>query len=98
MADERGEFSTPDLVFDGRELSLNLKTTRSGAVSVEVRNEKGEPIPGHTFADADVISADTLDCRVTWAGKADLGAYAGRVISLGFRLRRAHLFAFEFVA
>src|SRR5206468_2964480 len=97
IADQRGEFSTPELVFEGRELSLNLKTTHSGEVLVELQDETGQPIPGHSFDEADPLVADSLDRRVTWRGSADLGAHAGRPVALAFRLRSARLFAFEFV-
>jgi hypothetical protein len=66
-------------------------------VEVELRDEKGIPMPGYSFAEADPIVCDSLDRRVTWQGKADLSGYIGRPVSLGFRLRLAHLFGFEFV-
>lgn len=95
--DEQGEFSTPGLFFDGKELSLNAEPRESGAILVELQDEMGQPIAGHTFADADPIVADSLDHRVSWHGDANVGEYAGKPMSLAFRLRRAKLFAFEFV-
>lgn len=97
VADERGEFSTPDLIFEGKELSLNVETHEAGAVLVELQDERGQPVPGHTFADADPIVGNSLDKRVTWRGNAKLGEFAGKPIALAFQLRRASLFAFEFV-
>lgn len=97
VAAERGEFSTPRLIFEGRELSLNVRTRRSGEVLVELQDDKGQPIPGFTFADADPIVADSVDRRVTWQGNANIGAYAGQKIILSFRLRSTHLYGFEFV-
>jgi hypothetical protein len=95
VADERGEFSTPELIFQGRRLCLNLKTTHAGEVLVELQGENGQPIPGYTFAEADPLVGDSLDRPVTWQGNADIGAHAGKPVSLAFRLRRAQLFAFE---
>lgn len=95
-AAERGEFSTPDLIFEGRALALNVQTHHTGEVLVQLQDEKGQAVPGYTFADADPIVADSLDHTVRWRGQADLGAFAGRPVSLAFRLRSAKLFAFEF--
>lgn len=97
-ADERGEFATPSLLFDGRELSLNLETREAGQVVIELQDEAGNPLPGHAFADADPIVADSLERRVTWGGDANVGEFAGKPISLAFRLCNAKLFAFEFVS
>jgi hypothetical protein len=97
VADEYGEFNTPDLIFSGNELSLNLRTREAGSVRAELRDEANQPIPGFTFADADPIAADTTDRRVSWHGNAAIGQFAGKSISVAFQLRMAELFAFEFV-
>ncbi len=47
---------------------------------------------------ADPIVADSLDRRVTWGGDATIGEFAGKPISLAFRLCNTKLFAFEFVS
>lgn len=96
VADEIGSFSTKDLVFEGSRLILNAKTSYTGAVQVELRDEDGVPVPGFTFEDADVINGNDVARTVSWNGKSDIGAYAGRTISLGVRLRSARLYAFEF--
>src|SRR4029078_11779465 len=72
VADERGEFSTHTLVFNGRQLSFNMASEGHGAyVNVEVRAEKGNPIPGLTFAESDPLSGDCLDLRASWCGRTD---------------------------
>jgi hypothetical protein len=98
VADQRGEFSTPELIFSGSELALNLKTVRSGMVEIELRDAQGQPIPGYTFADSDPLMDDSLDRRVTWQGNPRIGSLSGKPIILGFRLRAAQLFGFEFIA
>ena len=95
-ADDYGEFSTPELVFKGKELSLNLKTREAGAVRVELRDENSVPIPGHTFNDVDIFVGDNTDWRVSWQGKRDIGNLANQTISINFKLQKADLFAFEF--
>lgn len=97
VADEIGEFSTKEIVFAGTKLVLNAKTTYTGAILVELRDEEGLPIPGFTFDDADVINGNDLARTVSWKGKSDIGAFAGKTVSFGVRLRCANLYALEFV-
>ncbi|CAG0943466.1 hypothetical protein ANRL1_01353 [Anaerolineae bacterium] len=97
IADGRGEFSTMAIRFEGKQLSLNLKTKQAGELLVELQDENNVPIPGYTFADANPITGDSLDRRVTWNGNADISALSGITIVMSFRLRSAQLYAFEFV-
>jgi hypothetical protein len=97
IADDYGEFSTPDLLFSGNELSLNLRVREAGVVRVELRDDANQPIPGFTFADADPIVADETDRHVSWHGESAIGQFANTPISLAFQLRKAELFAFEFI-
>jgi hypothetical protein len=98
VADDRGEFTTHKMVVGGSQLSLNLATYgHGGYVSVEVRDAKGKPVPGYTFAESDPISGDELDQRVTWDGKANFGDLIGQTVSLKVRMHMARLFAFQFV-
>lgn len=97
VADEQGEFATFKIKVPARELSLNMAGIgAAGGINVELRDAKNKPIPGHTFAESDLIAGDCIDKRVTWQGTADMSALVGEVVSLRVRLRRARLFAFEF--
>jgi hypothetical protein len=98
VADVVGEFATHRLLLEGRELSLNCQVPLSGSILVEIRDEQGQPLSGFEFSDADPLTGDSCDKRVTWRGDANLGALAGKPVSFAFRLRSAHLFAFEVVA
>jgi hypothetical protein len=96
VADDRGEFATHDILFVGKQLSLNLATYGHGAyVNVEVRDAKGDPIPGYTFAESDPLSGDSLDTRVTFRGNPDLSALSGQAVSLKIRMHMSRIFAFE---
>lgn len=97
VAESRGEFSTMTFMHQRKRLSLNVETALSGAVAVEVRDAKGQPLPGRCFADADPVVGDTVGAVVTWKGESDISSSAGVPISLAFRLGSAKLFAFEFV-
>lgn len=101
-----GGFTTPQLIFSGGQLRLNLETRRAGEVLVEVAEAEGAPkpvpqsegpaVPGFSFAECDPICGDLPVHTVTWRGNADLSILAGRPVSLRFRLRAASLFSFRF--
>lgn len=106
QADERGQFTTPPLVFSGREFHLNLLTARAGHVKVEIAaaedpirpvpTQAGSPFDGYSFADCDPIVGDHARTTVTWGGQSDLSAFAGKPIVLRFQMYAAKLFAFTF--
>lgn len=94
-----GEFTTPVVSFAGDELVLNIDTSAAGEARVEIRDELGIPIEGFTLADCDRIhTANQINRRVTWRGKADVASLAGKPVRLRFVLRDADVFAFQFRA
>lgn len=103
-AKEERFFATPVIKFKGRHLKLNVKTSKTGNVRVEVIGIKSwihkkkveELIPGRSFEDSDPIEGDHLSHVVTWKGDPDLGHAENQPIYLLFRLRSAKLYAFEF--
>ncbi|MEO8352541.1 MAG: hypothetical protein ABI680_12465 [Chthoniobacteraceae bacterium] len=98
-ADHRGGWlETPALVFNGKELRLNIDTGAMGTAFVELRDADGKPIPGFTVADCEEIGGNFIDQRVYWKGKTDVSSLAGRPVRLYFKLVRAKLYAFQFLA
>mgnify|MGYP000672151490 CR=1 FL=1 len=93
---EGGEFVTPPLVFGGRRLVLNVKTTAGGHVRVELQDADGRPISGFTAEGCDPINGDYIRKVVTWRGREDLSALRGRPVRLRFVMRDAKLFSFQF--
>ena len=92
-----GEFTTPLLKFDGRELVLNVNTSATGLLRCELLGENGEPLAGHALGDCDVIhTANELDRPVKWRGRSDLSALAGRAVRLRVEFRDTDLYAFQF--
>jgi hypothetical protein len=92
-----GEFTTPTLRFEGSELVLNVDTAAGGEVRVEVRDAEGVPLPGFHLEESDRIhSTNAINRRVSWRGRADVSALAGRPVQLRFELRDADLYAFQF--
>jgi hypothetical protein len=91
-----GELVTKPLVFEGRELVINLATSAAGSVRVELQSADGEPLEGFALEDCPEVFGDTLSHRVAWKGGADLGPLAGRPVRLRLELRDADVYAFRF--
>ncbi|MDO5567210.1 MAG: hypothetical protein Q4G59_11185 [Planctomycetia bacterium] len=82
---------TKPLVFKGKELSLNYRTSAAGLLFVEVCDVNGKTLPG--FAKAD---CDSIDRRVSWKGKSDLSALAGKAVVLKFHMLEADIYSLKF--
>ena len=108
-----GELVTPPFVFDGSQLSLNFATSAAGSVRVEILEVNAAPSPraeeekrgegaastlGYALDDCDPIIGDDVDRTVTWAGKSDLSALAGKPVRLRFVFKEADLYSLEFQA
>jgi hypothetical protein len=91
-----GHLLTPLVVFDAEALTLNVNA-EAGEVGVQIRDANGQPIPGYTFDDCQLVqNVDGLDVALECAdGLAALAAYP---VQLEFRLVNARLFAFNLQA
>ena len=92
-----GEFTTPLLTFAGESLLLNCDGSAGGWLQVEVLDEHGQPVLGHTLGDADGMRGNGLEKVVTWKGRADICALEERPVRLRFVMRGMKLYAFQFV-
>ncbi len=99
-----GGCSTLILAFTGTRLVLNAWTRFGGEILVELadasrdnRRTHAPAIAGRAFGDCDPISGDHLSHTVTWRGQSDLSDWAGRPIRVQLRMRRARLYALQFV-
>ena len=90
-----GTVVTRPLVFEGRQLVLNLAV--QGSLRVGLLDEAGKPLTGFSPADCDPIQADSIHHEVTWRGESDVSRLAGDVVQLQFELKDAKLFALQFV-
>ncbi|MGE3315274.1 MAG: hypothetical protein AB7O26_09170 [Planctomycetaceae bacterium] len=93
-----GHLRTPEIVFRGSALRLNIDTGAMGTAFVEIQDEHGRPIPGYTMADCEEIGGNYIDQRVYWKGKSDVSSLAGKPVRLRINLKRAKLYAFQFTA
>lgn len=92
-----GEFTTPPLVFRGDRLLINVDTSATGVVRVELQEADGAPIPGFALADCDLVhTSNEINRQVTWNGRDDVGSLAGRPVRIRFSLRDSDLYAFQF--
>lgn len=91
-----GEFSTPLLRFQGRQLRVNIDTS-TGGTQVEVRNSLGLPVPGLELRNCPPIVANDVEHVVRWNQGDDISGLQGQPIQLRFQLRSTRLFAFQFV-
>jgi hypothetical protein len=86
----RGEFTTPELVFSGSRLRLNIDVSAMGSAAVEVVGR-----PGFAMSDCLPIVANHTAHEVAWRGGSDLSGLRGRPVRLRFALANARLYAFE---
>lgn len=92
-----GEFTTPLLRFQGNELVLNIDTSASGLVRVEIQDERDKPMPGFGMRDCDPIyTTNQINRQVTWNGQSDVEPLVHKTIRLRFVMRDADLYAFQF--
>ena len=92
---ERGELLTRPLVFEGKELILNVSTSAAGSLLVEVQDANGKPIPGLALEDCTPVVGDSIEQKVSWKNAAALGAQAGRPVRLRFVMTECDLYSFR---
>ena len=91
-----GEMITKPLTFTGKQLDVNVATSATGEVRIELQDAAGKPIPGHTLADCPPLIGDAIDHTVAWKKGADVSSLAGKPIRLRIVLKDADLYAIRF--
>lgn len=91
-----GTIVTKPLIFSGKHLELNVDCSAGGRLDLEFLDEQRQPIKGFTLAEHDRIYYNHVHKRVTFQGRSDLSALAGKPIRLRFALRDCKLYAFQF--
>lgn len=103
-AETQGQFTTAPFVYDGGALRINGRTRFGGEIRAELADAMGpdgaagSPFVGRAFEDCDPFTGDAANHLVTWRGQHDISVFAGKPVRLRFRMRRACLHAFQFVA
>ena len=93
-----GWLESPLLRFSGNRLRLNIDTGAMGTAFVELRDADSQPIPGFTLTDCEEIGGNFIDQLVYWKGSSDIGSFADQPIRVYIKLKRAKLYAFQFVS
>lgn len=85
---------TPCISVSGNRIILNMETTVSGYVLVELLNENGSPIEGFSADECDFLYGDTLSRTVSWNnGFSDISSVDGQKIRIKLTLRHAHIYS-----
>ena len=80
---------TKPIVFKGSELTLNFSTSARGRIFLTVRDESGRELRSAE------IFGDKVDRIVGFEG-GSLAEFAGRPVTLDFRMSDADLYSFKF--
>lgn len=92
-----GEFTTPLLRFSGDQLHLNVDTSASGELRVELVDAQAKPIPQFTLGDCEIIhTANDINRVVRWNSNTSLKELAGQPVRLHFVMRDVDFYAFQF--
>ena len=75
---------------------LNAAVRAGGSLLVEVLGADGNPIPGFTQQDANILTGDSVAINVTWGGSNNLSSLGDEPIKLRFLMQDAKLYAFQF--
>ena len=67
-----------------------------GSVRVALLDPEGEPIPGYTLEESQVLGGNSVRRLVTWQKGSDLSALSGRPVRVHWKLRDVKLYAFQF--
>ena len=97
-ADGLGEGSflrTVPIVFSGGRLEVNARVAVGGALTVEIQDAGGRPLPG--FAESEPLRGDSLRHTLRWKG-ANLVTLSGKPVMLKFHLKGTELYSFAFRA
>lgn len=91
-----GEFTTPLLTFAGTRLELNLDGSAGGWLQAEILTPEGQPVPGYSLSECDVIRGNAVRKPVTWKERQEVTGLAGQPVRLRFVMRSMKLYAFQF--
>ena len=91
-----GEIISRPIRFQGDRLELNMDAGAGGSVRVALLDPEGEPIPGYTLEESQVMGGNSVRRLVTWKKGSDLSALSGRPVRLHWKLRDVKLYAFQF--
>lgn len=91
-----GELITKPLVFSGKELALNLSTSATGSLQVEIQTADRTPVPGFSLDQCPPIVGDRIEHEVSWEAGPDVSRLAGTPVRLRFVMKDCDLYSMRF--
>ncbi|MFM8474236.1 MAG: hypothetical protein ACKOEO_00370 [Planctomycetaceae bacterium] len=91
-----GEVLTKLIRFSGQSLQLNFRTATAGSLRVELQSEDGQPLPGLSLAECEVLRGDEIAKVVTWKSGKTPASAAGQLVRLKFQLQDADVYSMKF--
>ncbi len=91
-----GEVITKPLSWKGKSLEVNCEVNKGGSLKVELQDSEGNALPGFALADCDSFSGDDTAAKISWGGKGELSALAGKNLRVRFALSNGDLYSMRF--
>ncbi len=91
-----GEVITKPFTFSGKELEINYATSAAGSIRVEILDQAGKPLEGYALDNCQEIIGNEIRRAVSWNGKSDVSALAGKVVRLRISMKDSDLYSFRF--
>ena len=91
-----GEMTTKVLTFAGSHLVINFSTSAAGYIIVELLDNQGNIIQGHSADDCIPLTGNEISRVVDWKQGSDLSALQNTAVKLRFKLKDADLFSLRF--
>ena len=93
-----GEFTTPELIFKGSHLVLNVDTAAAGILRVGILDLEGQYIDGYSIDDCKTIhTCNDINKTVEWSKGSDVSALVGKSVKLHFQMCDTDIYAFQFI-
>ena len=87
---------TKTFTFEGDELEINYSTSAAGEIKMELQDKNGNPLPGYSLNDCQLIIGNEIKRVVTWNGSSDLKKISNQPVRMRIYLKDADLFSFKF--
>jgi len=91
-----GEMTTKLLTFSGSKLVINFSTSAAGFVIVELIDDQGNVIQGHSAEDCIPLTGNEIARVVDWKQGSDISALQNTPVKLRFRMKDADLYSLRF--
>jgi hypothetical protein len=91
-----GMMLTKPFTFTGNSLFINYSTSAAGGIAVELTDALGNPLPGFSASQCNLLIGNEINRKVSWSGNPDLKSLSGKPVRLRFIMKDADLFSMKF--